>query len=60
MVTLLRGGGLMKENLSKKLLCLGTNGLNVFQSAKQELPNKSRIHGHPSPWVYIVLFVGPT
>jgi hypothetical protein len=30
MITLVKGGGLMKEELSKKLLCFGTNVLNVF------------------------------
>jgi len=34
MVTLLKGGGLMKENLSKKFLCFGIDGVNVFQGGK--------------------------
>jgi hypothetical protein len=34
MATLLKGGGLTKEDLSKKLLCFGTDGVNVFQGGK--------------------------
>jgi hypothetical protein len=30
MITLVKGGGLIKEELSKKLLCFGANVLNVF------------------------------
>jgi hypothetical protein len=30
MVVLFKGGGLTKEELSKKLLCFGVNGVNVF------------------------------
>jgi hypothetical protein len=34
MAALLKGGGLTKEDLSKKLLCFETNGVNVFQGGK--------------------------
>lgn len=30
MVVLFKGGELTKEELSKKLLCFGVNGVNVF------------------------------
>jgi hypothetical protein len=30
MGVLLKGGGLTREELSKKLPCFGTNGVNVF------------------------------
>jgi hypothetical protein len=34
MVTLLKGEGLMEENMSKKFLCFGANGVNVFEGGK--------------------------
>jgi hypothetical protein len=30
MVAMFKGGGLTKENLSKKLLCFGVDGMNVL------------------------------
>jgi hypothetical protein len=35
--TLLRGGGLMKKNMSKKFLCFGRDGVNVFQGGKTRI-----------------------
>ncbi len=34
MNALLKGEGLTKENLAKKLFCVGEHGVNVFQGAK--------------------------
>jgi len=34
MVRLLKGGGLMKENMLQKFLCFGADGANVFQGGK--------------------------
>jgi len=34
MAALLRGGGLTKKDSSKKLLCFGIDGVNVFQGGK--------------------------
>ncbi len=42
MVTLLKGGGLMKENLSKKFLCFGIDGVNVFQGGKTRITKQIR------------------
>jgi hypothetical protein len=30
----MKGGGLNKEELSKKFLCFGANGVNMFQGGK--------------------------
>ncbi len=30
MNSMMKGGGLSKEELSKKLMCFGANGMNVF------------------------------
>jgi hypothetical protein len=57
MNALLKGVGLTKKELSKILLCLGANGVNVFQKGKIEATNKSRIHGHHFLWVFIMLFI---
>jgi hypothetical protein len=45
MNALVKGGGSTKEELSKKLLCFGPNGVNVFQGGKTRLPNKSKKFG---------------
>jgi len=34
MNALLKGGGLTRKDLSKKLLCFGVNDVNVFQGGK--------------------------
>jgi hypothetical protein len=34
MNALLKGGGLTKEKLAKKLFCFGKDGINVFQGGK--------------------------
>ncbi len=57
MIELLKGVGLTKKELSQILLCLGTNGVNVFQKGKIIATNKSRIHGHHFLWVFIMLFI---
>jgi hypothetical protein len=31
---MMKGGGLNKEELSKKFLCFGANGMNVFKGGK--------------------------
>jgi hypothetical protein len=30
----MKGGGLSKEDMSKKFLCFGANGVNVFEGGK--------------------------
>jgi hypothetical protein len=34
MNSMMKGGGLSREKLSKKLLCFGADGINVFQGGK--------------------------
>jgi hypothetical protein len=34
MNSMMKGGGLSKEKLFKKLLCFGVDGVNVFQGSK--------------------------
>jgi hypothetical protein len=42
-----KGGGLIKEDLSKKwLLCFGAMGLSYFKSGKHESQGKSKNLGH--------------
>jgi len=36
----MKGGGLSKEELSKKFLCFGTNGMNVFEGGKNGVTSK--------------------
>jgi hypothetical protein len=60
-VTLMRCGGLTREDVSKKLLCFGANDIFIFQGGeKQMLQGKSKIFGHPFQWVFIVKFIGQT
>jgi len=37
MISMMKGGGLSKEELSKKLLCFGADEMNVFQRGKTKL-----------------------
>jgi hypothetical protein len=34
MYSMMKGGVLSKEEFSKKLMCVGANGMNVFQVSK--------------------------
>jgi len=43
--TLLKGGGLNKEDFSKKQFMFKKNGLNVFGGRGQEWHSKLKIHG---------------
>ncbi len=37
MNSMMKGGGLSREELSKKLLCFGANGMNMFQGGKTRM-----------------------
>jgi hypothetical protein len=45
MATLMKGGGLIKEDVTKKL-CFGVDGAFLFRGVKHESQRKFKKHGH--------------
>jgi hypothetical protein len=60
MNALLASGGLSKEQLSRKLLCFGVDGVSIFQGAKIGVTKNIKEFWAPFPWVFIVLPIGQT
>jgi hypothetical protein len=51
MNAVLKGGGLTREDLSKKFLCFGVDEMNVFQHGKKNITKQIKSLGHLFPWV---------
>ncbi len=51
MNAVMKGGGLTKEDLSRKFLCFGVDEVNVFQHGKTSVTKQIKILGHLFPWV---------
>ncbi len=49
----IKGGGLTREDLSKKFLCFGIDEVNVFQHGKTNVIKQIKILGHLFPWVLV-------
>jgi hypothetical protein len=52
-VTLIRCGGLRKEDVLEKLLCFGANGAFVFKRGEHVLQGKLKVFGHSFQRVFI-------
>ncbi len=51
MNAMMKGGGLTKEDLSKKFLCFEVDEMNVFQHGKTNVTKEIKILWHLFPWV---------
>jgi hypothetical protein len=49
MNSIMKGGGLNKEELSKRLLCLGVDGMNVFKRSKTGMTKQIKDSWAPFP-----------
>jgi len=59
MMTLMKRGGLTREEVAKKLLCFGVNGVSIFQGGNM-CHKAKRMFGHLFQWVSIVWLIGLT
>ncbi len=51
MNAMMKGGGLTKEDLSKKFLCFEIDEMNVFQHGKTNVTKEIKILWRLFPWV---------
>jgi hypothetical protein len=54
---MMEGGGLSREELSKKLLCFGVDGVNIFQRGKIRITKQIKYSWAPFQWVCIVMHI---
>jgi hypothetical protein len=50
-------GGMIREDISNKLLCFGVDGVSIFQRGKMGVTGKIIIHGRHFLWAFILFFI---